>query len=332
MRDSRTQQKKPPITSLASLAALAAQSSPLESVPAVGLVQTPGQLAAFNSAADAATAAAAPSGWSLSGIGSAGNYLLPAVGALGALDLFQNKKHGAKGAAQGALSGAAIGSGFGGPVGAGIGALVGGGVGYFGNLGDKDRFKDEWNRKKKLVEQGVISESELGPEPLRGRSDAELLAEAKASGGPTKFAETRDERYLTPDEVANFAFLPEKFGKDYAGASLAQKKAVSQMLIDAGAIKEHHGQLDFNDKLTSDLEGKIKEQLKIPLSEVAPMASPPQSGQLDVTGQPEGDAMKLYAEAMKSASKKEKATKILGLNSIRPLVAGANLNLRNEYL
>lgn len=317
----------------ASLAALLAGGHALaggaESLPASGLVTSEAQNALWNAPASAATAG--ESGWSLANIGAEGNYLLPVAGAIGAYDLLSNKKHGAKGAAQGALSGAAIGS-YGGLPGAAIGALIGGGVGYFGNFGDKDRFKDEWNRKKKLVEQGILPESELGPEPLRGRSDAELLAEAKASGGPTKFAETRDEKFLTPDEILGFSFLPEKFGKEFVGATPAQKKAIGQYLLDAQAVREHHGQLDFNDKLTPELESKIKDtltgKLEVPKGETAVENKVGLSSLLS-----DADVgLDEYKAAIRDASKKEKAKKIASMSSVSPSARNQAVLLRNEYL
>ena len=101
-----------------------------------------------------------------------GSYLGPALGAAGMIgggatlyDLFKNKDHGASGAVKGALGAGSMAAGYSalapllglGPLGwAGIGlaALLGGGAGFFGNFGDKDRWKEEQDKLKKLKDQG----------------------------------------------------------------------------------------------------------------------------------------------------------------------------------
>lgn len=94
----------------------------------------------------ATTAATASSPWSLSGIGSTGNYLLPAAGAVGALDLISNDRRGARGIVQGGLSGAAIGSNWGLP-GAIAGGAIGAGVGIAKTL-EGGKSKDQQGRDK----------------------------------------------------------------------------------------------------------------------------------------------------------------------------------------
>ena len=91
---------------------------------AVGTAEGGGTLAAPSSVAGQGAATASP--FALSGIGSAGNAILPAAGAYGAYDMIKNKDHrkGGRGLAQGTASGAAIGSYFG-PQGAAIGAGIG---------------------------------------------------------------------------------------------------------------------------------------------------------------------------------------------------------------
>lgn len=175
-----------------------------------------------------------------------GNYIPGIAGTLGMADVLMNKKHGTSGAAQGALSGAGIGFTVGGPVGAGIGALAGGTLGYFGNFGDEDRFKTEWKRKKDLVDKGILSADQLGPEPTKGRSKDELIAEEEqkaAQGLPSnvEFARTRDESVLTPTDIRGYSTILEKAHE--TGLSVDD---LSQRALSAGAVREHHGTIDVD--------------------------------------------------------------------------------------
>lgn len=170
-----------------------------------------------------------------------GNYIPGVAGLFGAYDVLSNKKHGAAGALEGAASGAGIGFTLGGPVGAGIGAGVGGLVGYFGNFGDKDAYKTEWKRKKKLFDQGIITEQQLGPEPMKGRSRKELVEEAKRMGGNVEFAQTRDEKYLKAGDIAGYASVLEEADKRGIDPMV-----LAQQAVDAQAIREHHGTIDLD--------------------------------------------------------------------------------------
>lgn len=210
------------------------------------------------------TLASAPaaSGWTLSGFGSAGNYYAPLAGAALGADVLMNKKHGGRGAAEGALAGAGIGSTFG-PVGAGVGALVGGGIGYFGNFGDKDRYLTEYNRAQKLRDQG-INWNWNAEQPRAGRSKGELILEAMQTGDQNTidFAKTRDEKYLTGQQAVGYAVNPETFGKTWTDASLDRQVAAADMLAKAGAYRESHGTLDLNSNFNSTLKEEVEKLLQ----------------------------------------------------------------------
>lgn len=106
--------------------------------------------------APVATEAISP--WAASGIGSAGNYILPAAGAVGALDLGIRRPGGVAGAAEGAASGAAMGS-YLGPWGAGIGAGVGALYGGFNKATGKDQDQiARDNMRSALQEHGFIDQ------------------------------------------------------------------------------------------------------------------------------------------------------------------------------
>lgn len=191
-----------------------------------------------------------------------GNYLPGIAGAVGAYDLFSNKKHGTGGAAQGALSGAGIGFTLGGPVGAGIGAGVGALAGYFGNFGDVDAYKTEWKRKKELFDKGIISEAQLGPEPKSGRSKEELIAEAQATGGNVTFAGSRNESDLKAADIQGYATILEEAHK--RGIPPLQ---LAEMALQSGAVREHHGTIDVE-------WGKVGAQAASPTAPQAPAAAP----------------------------------------------------------
>lgn len=190
-------------------------------------------------------APAAQSGWSLGGVGSAGNYLLPVAGGLGAIDLFANERTGTRGALQGAASGAALGSYFG-PMGALIGGGIGLGAGLLNRFGDKDMWKTEGNKLRKLSEQGVyVPDQFLNNNLKQGRSKEELIAEAKATGGNVQFAEDRKESSLRPQDIIGYASFAQK-DPQWFRKPLQQQLAIAQQALDAGAVREHHGTIDVD--------------------------------------------------------------------------------------
>lgn len=215
-----------------------------------------GEVATPNVISATRVPAEVPGMFDFSGIGSAGNAILPLAGAYGAYDLFSNKRTGARGGLQGAASGAAIGSYFG-PQGALIGAGIGGLSGLLNRYGDKDKWKTEGKRLNKLKEKGV---KWLDIEqPTRGRSKEELVAieEAKLARGEygnPEFARTRDEKSLRPEDIWGYATFGEKFGNDWLGKfSEQERKNIAQKALDSGAVREHHGTIDIDwDKVNLD--------------------------------------------------------------------------------
>ena len=208
--------------------------------------------------ADGSIVAAEGSGlFSLGGIGSAGNAFLPAAGAYGAYDLLTNDYGAGRGALQGAASGAPIGSFFGPPgaaIGAGIGGLFGLGKSLLG--GDEDKWKTERDRLGKLSEQGVyIPPQVIQSMPTKGRSKDELINKNYApdfightpDGGwvNNKFAESRDVRDLRGADIVNYSSFAEK-DPEWFKKPLQERIAYSQQLLDAGAVKEHHGTIDID--------------------------------------------------------------------------------------
>lgn len=195
-------------------------------------------------------------------LGAATPYLGLAGAGLGAYGLFNANQKGS--AAQGALSGAGLGAGLGmaapllglsaGPLGWGAlglmalgGGALGGGIGAIGRIGDKDMWKTEGNKLKKLQDQGVyVPQGLIDSMPQnKGRSTEELVARAKASGGNVKFAEGRKESDLTPQDIVGYAAFAQN-DPDWFKKPLQQRLAVAQQALGAGAVREHHGTIDVD--------------------------------------------------------------------------------------
>lgn len=105
-------------------------------------------------------APAAASGFELGGIGTAGNYYLPALGAVGMTDLFARRRNNRTGYLEGAASGAALGSYFG-PWGAAIGAGVGLGAAGLSGAFTSGKSKPQRNRdrlRKDLQDLGLADD------------------------------------------------------------------------------------------------------------------------------------------------------------------------------
>lgn len=141
-------------------------------------------------------------------------------------------------------------------------------------LWDKDEWRGEQNRRQKLAEAGIAGWDQLNANTQRigaGRSIAELINPnyAKDFQGMTKdagfvnnkFAASRNEGDLRPEDIWGYSAFGEKFGNDWLGKfSEAQRKGIAQAALDAGAVKEGKGtvNIDFN----ADLDKRIQEFLK----------------------------------------------------------------------
>jgi hypothetical protein len=135
-------------------------------------------------------------------------------------------------------------------------------------MGDKDRWKEEYKRKQKLVEQGIIPESMLGEAPTKGRSKDELVAieEAKIAAGQygnPQFARSRDVKDLKPQDIWGYSVGPETIGKEYMQASEEQRLAYNQQLLNEGLIREGKGQISYTDpnrakEIWAQVTGQVK--------------------------------------------------------------------------
>lgn len=231
---------------------------------AAGQVVKDGVVFDVASGAPVATAAPAAETTLANFAGTATPYLGAAGTAVGAYNAIRGAQKGDL--LQSALGGAGVGLGINmmgyalGPAGwaAMLAApVVAAAIGKATKWGDKDRFKGEYNRAKKLRESGIDWQWNT-TEPIKGRSKSELIAQALASGGNVDFAKSRDEGALTGKDLVGYSFLPEQFGKQFADASLDKRIAAAQMVADAKAVREHHGTMDYNQNLTPELKDKIK--------------------------------------------------------------------------
>lgn len=245
-------------------AAGAAGLAELPGLPTAGMLGAEGVPAFSASAPGALTPAASSGTFSLGGIGGAGNAILPLAGAAGMYDLFANKREGGRGLLQGAASGAAMGSYFG-PWGAGIGGLVGLGAGLLGSQFDKDMWKTEGDRWRKLADSGM-NIGGFGREAMSltgGRSKEDLINRNYAldfrgeipGGGwvNNRFAQSRNEGDLTGKDIWGYATFAEKFGPNWINTSADNREAIANKALELGLVREHHGTVDvnWNDDLTS---------------------------------------------------------------------------------
>jgi len=226
------------------------------------LAQTAAENASWNAAADAATTGGASittppvEGGMFAPGSSLGNALGGAGVALGSYGAYKGIKE--KNPLAAGLGGLGIAGGLN-TLGLALGPLAFAGVAgvpaaaaLINKMGDKDRWKEEYSRKKKLVEEGIIPESMLGEAPTAGRSKEQLVALeeqkiAQGQYGNPEFAKTRDVSALKPQDIWGFSVAPETLGKDYMAASEQQRLAYNQKLLEEGLVKEAKGQISYTD-------------------------------------------------------------------------------------
>lgn len=203
----------------------------------------------------------------------------------GSLVADANKIGGSTGLKAGGIGGLTAGLGAGmaintlgvalGPVGWGAllaGSLLGGGL-LGARLGDRDKWKTEGKRLGKLLEQGVaIPEEMLGAMfQTRGRSKEELVnpnfprdfvGHTDQGFVNNKFALSRDEKDLHPEDIMGYSAFFEKFGNDWLGKfSEEQRWAIAKVALDSGAVREKHGTIHVNWK--PELESTVASILAV---------------------------------------------------------------------
>lgn len=170
---------------------------------------------------------------------------VPALGVVGAVDLFKNNRKGIRAPIQGAASGAAIGSAFG-PAGTAIGAGVGGlaGLGQmaFGHKTTKERESDRWKSAGK---------AELGAQ-MEGH---DYFA---GTGGE----QSRDEKFLTANAIRrnpdNYNNVP-----DWDQWDIKDQDTFLNTLLSKGKASERKGGIYYDDDFAKELAGQIKNKQPI---------------------------------------------------------------------
>lgn len=210
------------------------------------------------------SSAAGQSGFTLSGIGAEGNYLLPAAGAFGLYDLFDNKHSGARSLAQGAASGAALGSYFGVPgtvIGGLLGAATGGIKKAFQGPSKTDkeqaRFKKLYNDKSidgfydhdQIDALNTQIYDQFG---VDGRGFV-TLQDGRRIRVNNRFNKSRDENDLQGWDLVDRAAPYELYGKTFQDLPYEIRAEVMQGAIDRGLVREHHGTIDINRDEALDL-------------------------------------------------------------------------------
>ena len=225
---------------------LASQPAYLASEPAFGSVVSGGVpefSAGIANSPEAVSAVGAPEvggAFNLSGVGSAGNAILPIAGAVGAYDLFANKRKGARGALQGATSGAAMGSYFG-PMGAAIGGGVGLGAGLLGGALNRKSTKEIEADRWKSIGREDLGNARKGQDYFAG------------TGGE----KSRDERFLTPDAIR---VNPDNYNNisDWDNWSRANQDAFLKEMLAQGKVREKKGGIYYDDDYAKQLAGQIR--------------------------------------------------------------------------
>ena len=182
-------------------------------------------------------------------------------------------------------------------------------------FGDKDMYLTEGLRGEKLAEKGVTGWDKLMatmPKLSKGRSKDELtrkdLAADFVGKDPqgvwvnNKFAQSRNEADLKPEDIWGYSAFGEAFGNDWLGKySEDQRRQIAQKALDSGKVREHIGTLDIGDvdslkafastlppavqqaqqttsQGTRDKQGapsgKKRASGKFPLAELPPLVSP----------------------------------------------------------
>lgn len=248
---------------------------------ATGLASDAGANAAYNAAAQEASGApmtlmdsgtVAPGAFDFAGFGGAGNAYLPAVGALGALDLLRHDRGPGRGALQGAASGAALGSFF-----PGAGTLVGAGVG--GALGLAKGLLQHKTTRDVANEHTSDLQGQFTNNPgYQAYVQAQRQGFSHGPSDPSKpFGNSKGDRYATFNEYKKAGLDADNlsgvygniktYGQDWSSLSAAQRRAVTQANIDSGLYNSKKGEVVITDsgRARQNYDSVLNGSYKIPV-------------------------------------------------------------------
>lgn len=272
-----------------------------------GVITHPVTGEAIGSMPASGAAAQAPGMFSMSGIGSAGNAILPAAGAAGLFDLYKDRESReaigtSEGYLQGAASGAAMGSYFG-PVGAGVGAGLGLAANVFG-IGGASRTKGEEKQREALAAQGIMIPN----------------SDVKEWENNEKFRDSRQESDLTGKDIINASDFYNIGG--YNTLDAAKQEAIANKALELKLVQEKLGKINVGQN--AEFDAFLKTQF--PTEPATPTGS----------SRPRADTRQIEAEAKKDRKKAQLAQIMPDLYAA-PTVApnyGVDTSalIRNPYL
>jgi hypothetical protein len=164
------------------------------------------------------------------------------------------------------------------------------GITQLSRLWDTDKWKTEGKRLGKLLDSGVyIPEAFQGARSLkRGRRKEELInpylpkdyigATPQYGWVNNKFASSRSEADLRPEDIWGYAAFAEKIPDWFKKYTPQQKLSAAKKLLDAKAVNEHHGTIDinWNPQLEADVNTILGRSNMVP--KATPKPSPPAVG------------------------------------------------------
>lgn len=189
------------------------------------------------------------------GYGAAG--LGTIAGGYGLYDSLRNDRGIGSSAASGAAMGAGIGSMIAPGIGTAIGALIGGagGAGLGAAFGVAPRTQVEEKRWKKLKQAGFdipkwVEEGQDIKDPNAWYNKdlaPDFVGNAPETGQWTnnKFAMSRDEADLRPEDIWGYADNAETFGKNWMDGSEDARRQIMQLALDNHLVKEGKGTVDI---------------------------------------------------------------------------------------
>lgn len=187
--------------------------------------------------------------FSLSGIGGAGNYILPAAGAIGMYDVLKNDRGPVRGTLQGAASGAAIGSAF--PVvGTAIGAGVGGAIGLGKSLLTKKHVTRDLAKKNTQDLQSQFGNDATYQAYVRGMREQSNSAPpdpSKPFAGKYSTWEDYKKAGLEAGDLTGVYGNINTFGQDWTNIDQGKREAVTQALIDNNLYDSRKGEVNITD-------------------------------------------------------------------------------------
>ncbi len=136
-------------------------------------------------------------------------------------------------------------------------------------LGEEGYSLPEWvSSNQNIGEEGAWSRADLAPDFIgKAPTAGEALGIGATPEGTwvnNKFATSRDEADLRPEDIWGYASMVERFGPEYMKTSEENRRAIAQKVLDLGLANEHHGTIDIGE--SEELDNAWKDMLTAPKS------------------------------------------------------------------